>query len=69
MLVRIHDPEYIPQLAVFMLNSGFSVSRRPNGVVRVTGGDADFLARVLAVWNGLPESAKAEMIVEPQPDT
>ncbi len=62
MLVRIADPEYVPQLAVFLLNSGFAVVRRPNGEVHVTGGDADFLARVLAVWNGLHDDVKAELL-------
>jgi len=61
MLVRIDDPAYVPQLAVFLLNSGFAVSRREGGEMQVTGGDADFLARVLAVWNRLHESANAEI--------
>jgi len=30
--------------------------------VRVTGGDADFLARVLAVWNTLHDDVKAEVV-------
>ena len=62
MLVRVDDPEYVPKLAVFLLNSGLAVSRRLGGEVRVTGGDADFLARVLAVWNGLHENAQADIL-------
>jgi hypothetical protein len=61
-VVRIVDPEYVPKLAVFLINSGLSVLRRPNGEVRVTGGDADFLARVLAVWNALHDDVKAEIV-------
>jgi len=62
MLVRIGDPEFVPKLALFLLNSGLAVSRRQGGEVRVTGGDADFVARVLAVWNGLNEDVKAEIV-------
>jgi hypothetical protein len=62
MLVRVDDPEYGPKLGVFLLNSGLAVSRRPAGEVRVTGGEADFLARVLAVWNGLHENAQADIL-------
>jgi hypothetical protein len=62
MLVRIDDPAYVPQLAVFLLNSGLAVSRREGGEMRVTGGDADFLARVLAVWNTLHDDVRAEVV-------
>jgi hypothetical protein len=62
MLVRIDDPQSAPKLAVFLLNSGLVVLRKEGGHMRVTGGDADFLARVLAVWNGLHEDAQAEIV-------
>jgi hypothetical protein len=48
--------------AASLLNSGFAVSRRQEGEVRVTGGDENFLARVLEVWNGLHGDAKAVVV-------
>ncbi len=68
MLVRIADPDFVPQLSVFLLNSGFAVSPKQGGEVRVTGGDKNFLAGVLEVWNDLHEDAKAEIVSPPLAD-
>jgi hypothetical protein len=61
MLVRIDDPDLVPELSVFLQNSGFEVLRSDQGQLQVTSADARLLAPALAVWNELHKDARAEL--------
>jgi hypothetical protein len=67
MLIRIQDPTTLPELVVFLRNSGFRVMRGDEAEVRAPGADAQLLEPVLAIWNELHKEAKAEIASQGKP--